>query len=86
MVSGNGEEWCEEDSKAMDLEMLRDALISEFQAVNQYREQADMLDDEEAREVVQHIVSEEKEHIAELMKLVLRLDPEQAGKFKELGL
>ncbi|MEW6034476.1 MAG: hypothetical protein AB1603_06450 [Chloroflexota bacterium] len=84
----NGDEWAEteEEAKALDLEMLREDLVAELQAINQYQQHFEMLDDEEAQEVVRRLISEEKEHVAELVKLVLKLDPDQVEKFERLGL
>jgi rubrerythrin len=65
-----------------DLEMLRQDLISELQAINQYQEHILSLENEEAVTTLEHIIEEEKEHVAELLRLVQNLDPAQAEKFK----
>jgi rubrerythrin len=67
-----------------DLEMLREDLVSELQAINQYHEHILVLENEEAVTALEHIVGEEKEHVAELLKLIQSLDPVQASKFKEI--
>jgi rubrerythrin len=67
-----------------DLEMLREDLVSELQAINQYHEHILVLDNEEAVTTLEHIVAEEKEHVAELLKLIQSLDPVQAQKLKEI--
>jgi rubrerythrin len=67
-----------------DLEMLREDLVSELQAINQYHEHILVLENEEAVTTLEHIVGEEKEHVAELLKLIQNLDPVQADKFKEI--
>jgi rubrerythrin len=67
-----------------DLEMLREDLVSELQAINQYHEHILILENEEAVTALEHIVGEEKEHVAELLKLIRSLDPVQASKFKEI--
>jgi rubrerythrin len=66
-----------------DLEMLREDLVSELQAINQYHEHILVLENEEAVTTLEHIVGEEKEHVAELLRLIQNLDPVQASKFKE---
>jgi len=66
--------------------MLRDDIVGELQAINQYQEHIESLDNEEARRVLEHIRDDEKEHIAELTKLIIKLDPTQAAKFKKEGL
>lgn len=86
MVFDKGSEWCADDTRALDLEMLREELVAELQGINMYQEHVELLDDEEAKEVVGRHVSEEKEHVAALVKLLLRLDPEQEAKFKKMGL
>jgi rubrerythrin len=67
-----------------DLDMLREDLISELQAINQYQEHILDLENEEAVNTLEHIVEEEKEHVAELLRLIQNLDPAQAEKFKRI--
>ena len=71
------------DDIEMDLEMLREDLIGELQAINQYQEHIDALESEEARRVLEHIRDDEKEHFAELTKLIQQLDHTQAEKFRK---
>ena len=72
----------EEMSIADDLEMIREDLIGELQAINQYEEHILSLDNEEAVTTLEHIIEEEKEHVAELLALIQNLDSIQAEKFK----
>ena len=67
-----------------DLEMLREDLIGELQAINQYQEHIESLENEEAVTTLEHIIEEEKEHVAELLKLIQSLDSVQAEKFKRI--
>ena len=67
-----------------DLDMLREDLMSELQAINQYQEHILSLDNEEAVTTLEHIIEEEKEHLAELLRLIQNLDPAQAEKFKRI--
>jgi rubrerythrin len=67
-----------------DLEMLREDLVSELQAINQYHEHILILENEESVTTLEHIIEEEKEHVAELLRLIQNLDPVQAEKFKEI--
>ncbi|HUS04556.1 MAG TPA: hypothetical protein VMY79_03430 [Dehalococcoidia bacterium] len=76
------ESFSPEEELAMDLGMLREDLVDELQAINQYQEHIESLDNEEAVTTLEHIIEEEKEHVAELVKLIQNLDPVQAGKFK----
>ncbi|MDH5364401.1 MAG: demethoxyubiquinone hydroxylase family protein [Dehalococcoidia bacterium] len=66
-----------------DLEMLREDLVGELQAINQYQEHIESLESEEAVTTLEHIIEDEKEHVAELAKLIQNLDPVQAEKFKK---
>ena len=67
-----------------DLEMLREDLIGELQAINQYEDHILNLENEGAVTTLEHIIEEEKEHVAELLRLIQNLDPVQADKFKEI--
>jgi len=67
-----------------DLDMLREDLIGELQAINQYQEHVLDLENEEAVNTLEHIIEEEKEHVAELLRLIQNLDPAQAEKFKRI--
>ena len=67
-----------------DLDMIREDLMSELQAINQYQEHILSLDNEEAVTILEHIIEEEKEHVAELLRLIQNLDPAQAEKFKRI--
>jgi rubrerythrin len=67
-----------------DLEILREALIGELQAINQYEDYALDLENEQAVTALEHIIEEKKKHVAELLRLIQNLDPVQAEKFKEI--
>ena len=69
-----------------DLEGLREDLIGELQAIDQYQEHIDATDDEEIKKVMSHIRDDEKEHVAELIKLLRSLDATQEEKFQKEGL
>jgi len=43
-----------------------------------------MLENEEAVTTLEHIIEEEKEHVAKLLRLIQNLDSVQAEKFKEI--
>jgi len=75
-----------ENEKEVDLEMLREDLMGELQAINQYQEHIDVLEDEYAITVLEHIRDDEKEHVAELVKLIRKLDLVQDDKFKKEAL
>ncbi|HLK42204.1 MAG TPA: hypothetical protein VKV34_02595 [Thermoleophilia bacterium] len=63
-----------------DLQALRDNLAEELRAINRYEAQAYSLSDERAKEVVQRIADEKKEHVARLHRLLLDLDVKQREK------
>ncbi len=63
-----------------DLEMIREDLIGELQAINQYQQHIESLENEEVVTILEHIIEEEKEHVAELLKVISVLDPLQAEK------
>jgi len=69
-----------------DLVMLREDLLGELRAINQYQEHLESLDSEEALATLEHIIADEKEHVAELVKLIQTLDPVQAEKFRKENL
>jgi len=78
------ESFSPEEELAMDLGMLREDLVDELQAINQYQEHIESLENEEAVTTLGHIIEEEKEHVAELVKLIQSLDLVQAEKFKRI--
>ena len=83
--SSDSEEITEEELAILDdLEMLRDDLISELQAINQYEEHVLSLENGDAVTRLEHIIEEEKEHVAELLRLIQKLDPVQAEKLKRV--
>lgn len=68
-----------------DLEMIRSATIAELDAISLYEAQIDNLNNEEAKKVIRHIMLEEKEHLAELQCLLMKLDKEQEDKMSEVN-
>ena len=66
-----------------DLKNLREDLIGELGAINQYQEHIDETNNEEVKNVLGHIRDDEKEHFAELTKLIRELDETQEEKFKK---
>jgi len=70
----------EEIEGSMDLEMIRDDLVAELKAINEYEAQVEMLDSEEAADAIEQILEDKKVHVAKLVKLLKLLDPVQAEK------
>ena len=69
--------------KTNDLNNLRADLIGELEAINQYQEHLDQTEDEKLKELWHHIIADEKEHVAEIVKLLREMDPVQEEKFKK---
>jgi len=63
---------------------LRDAIIAEEGAINQYEVIVDSTTNEDAKTVLQAIADEEKIHVGELQKLLNKLLPDEE-KFLEEG-
>lgn len=68
------------------LENLRKDLIGELEAINQYQAHIEETEDQKIKEVLTHILNDEKEHVAELVKLLQELDQPQKEKFEKEGL
>jgi len=69
-----------------DLKNLREDLVGELQAINQYQQHIDETDNEKIKKVLSHIRDDEKEHFAELTKVIQELDATQKEKFQKEGL
>jgi rubrerythrin len=65
------------------LNNLRQDLVGELEAINQYQEHIDEIDDEEIKKVLTHIMNDEKEHVAELTKIIRKIDEIQEEKFQK---
>ena len=66
-----------------DVQLLREDLMGELKAINDYQKHIDALINDEAKHVLEHIRDDEKEHVAELTKLIRQLDEMQEAKFKK---
>ncbi len=64
-----------------DLENLREDLKDELMAINNYQRHIDGTDNHDIQTALGHIRDEEKEHFAELVKLIRSLDPTEDEKF-----
>ncbi|MCL5011680.1 MAG: ferritin-like domain-containing protein [Candidatus Marsarchaeota archaeon] len=69
-----------------DAEKIRSDIMGEQDAIIQYQAHIDESRNEELKEVLTHIMNDEKEHTAELMNLLRKLDKVQDEKFKKEGL
>ena len=63
-------------------EMLRENLIKELIAINQYEQHARMTNNREARVLFQEIAKEEKHHVAKLLKMIAHFDEQQRKEFR----
>ena len=61
---------------------LRKDLIGESEAINQYQERVSQSNDEEIKHIIEYIRDEEKEHVAELVQPIRKLDNAQEEKFQ----
>lgn len=62
---------------------IRLALIRELETINHYQDLHDMADDPSVKQLMLHLMDEEKEHVAELTEILRRLDAEQNRYFEE---
>lgn len=69
--------------KHEDWAMARQSLIEELDATNKYQMRIDATGDESLKEVLQHNMDEEKEHIAMLVEWLRKNDQTQDKTFKE---
>jgi rubrerythrin len=65
-----------------DVQTLRENLADELMAINRYEEQTFSLSDEDAKEAVQRIVEDKKDHVARLLRLLQKLDVKQREKIE----
>lgn len=74
------------DMEELTLIWLREDIGGELDAINQYQDHIDAIANEEVKRLLEHIRDEEKEHVAELVKLLRKLDKVQDDSFKKEGL
>lgn len=67
-----------------DQELIRSALIAELDATNLYISHFENLNSDHAKDIIYHILLEEKEHISELHCLLLELDNVQLNTNKSI--
>jgi len=64
-----------------DLKLLRLTLMRELETINQYQDFAAAAEDPAVRELMEHLMFEEKEHVAELTEMLKRYDADQLKHF-----
>jgi rubrerythrin len=62
---------------------IRDAIIAEEGAINQYETIVDSTDNKKVKEVLQEIADEERVHVGELQELLDLLLPDEREKLNE---
>jgi rubrerythrin len=70
------------EKKISNREILRFAIIAEFDAISLYEQLAASTDNEAIRAVLLDIAKEEKTHVGEFQTLLLREDQEQVQELK----
>lgn len=76
------------DRKLSDTELARSIRLNieaELDAINLYAAHIDATDNEEAKQILRHVMDEEREHAALFWQLIRRLDPDQAKHDDEAG-
>lgn len=66
-----------------DIQILRDALMAELDALNLYEKMVVGLKVEKARAYLKRFIEEEKQHVAALTRLINEMDGEQKDKFED---
>ncbi|MBM3275689.1 MAG: hypothetical protein FJZ00_11090, partial [Candidatus Sericytochromatia bacterium] len=64
-----------------DLKLLRLTLVRELETINQYQDFFDAAQDPAIKELMSHLMFEEKEHVAELTEMLKRYDQDQLTHF-----
>ncbi len=66
------------------VQALRQDAIAELDAINLYQAHLNTIADPQARQVLEHVRDQEKEHLAEFIGAIERLDPVQAERLRTL--
>ncbi|HOC46473.1 MAG: ferritin family protein [Syntrophorhabdaceae bacterium] len=70
------------EGNELDREILRAAIIAEYDAINLYNQMAALTANEDLKKVLLDIAKEEKTHVGEFQALLLRTDPEHARELE----
>ena len=71
------------DSKDIEKEVLRAAIIAELDAINLYEQMAAMVNDKGIKAVLKDVADEEKTHVGEFLTLLLKLDEKQVKEMEK---
>jgi hypothetical protein len=69
------------DDTTLDVVLLRDILARELETINFYQSLLARAKTADSADFITHVIDEEKEHVAEAMELINRIDPAQASRF-----
>lgn len=69
--------------KELDMEILRDAITAELDAINLYEQLAAQTNDDDIKKVLLDVAGEEKTHVGEFQAMLLRIDEEQVRELKK---
>jgi rubrerythrin len=70
------------EGKELDMEILRAAIIAEFDAINLYSQMAALTTNENLKKILLDVAKEEKTHVGEFQALLLSTDPEHARELE----
>ena len=70
-------------SEVGDQQILREILIREIETIHRYQEMLERAGDGDLQRFLAHALHEEKEHVAEALQILRRLDPMQARALDE---
>ncbi len=68
------------DVSDLDKEILRTAIMAEYDAINLYEQMASLSKSNDIKKVMLEVASEEKEHVGEFQTLLLRIDKQQVDE------
>ncbi len=66
-----------------DQQLLREILMREIETIHRYQEMLQRAADDDLQRFLAHALQEEKEHVAEAIQILRRLDPMQARALDE---
>lgn len=69
--------------KSANQDMIRSGIIAELDAISLYQSQIENTTNPEDKEVLTHIMDEEKEHVAELTCILMKQDSAQEKEMRE---
>lgn len=68
------------DASNLDKEILRVAIMAEYDAINLYEQMSSLAKSNDIKKVMLDVAREEKEHVGEFQTLLLRMDKQQVDE------